>query len=82
MVNLDYLYKPVVAKPYFEKNYLIDRKLSFRVVENGTILPQTSHTVNGKWTWGKGGIVDSNGSFIKGTFIKSELNGFYTPPQR
>ena len=65
MVNLDYLYNPAAAKPIFDKNYFVDKKLGFQVIEKGTMLPHKDVYVNGKWTWGKGGIVDSNGNFVQ-----------------
>lgn len=78
MVNFDYLYNPEVAKPYFDKNYLVDKKLGFQVIEKGTILPHVY--VDGKWTLGKGGIVDSNGEFIKSSSVIGNSESFYTPP--
>ena len=76
MVNLDYLYSPAAVKPFFDKNYFADKKLGFQVIEKGTILPHKPLT--GSW-WGGGGILDSNGNFIRGTWVKSELNGNYPP---
>ena len=49
MVNLDYLYNPAAAKKYFDKNYFIDKKLGFSVIENGMILPYKK-TVDNKLT--------------------------------
>ena len=80
MVNLDYLYNKESAKRFFNVNYFVDKKLSFRTIENGTILPHKD-IVTGSWNWGGGGIIDDNGVFVKGSFVKSELNGIYTPPQ-
>ena len=69
MINLDYLYNPEIAKSHFDKNYFVDKKLGFSVIENGTILPHKDVYVDGKWTWGKGGIIDSNGKFIKDSHV-------------
>lgn len=81
MVNFDYLYNPEVAKPYFDKNYLIDKKLGFQVIEKGTILPHKDDGyVDGKWTWGKGGIVDSKGEYVKSSSFIGNSESFYTPP--
>lgn len=80
MVNLDYLYNPAAAKPYFDKNYFVDKKLGFQTVENGMILPYKPF-VTGVWNWGGGGVVDGTDKYIKGTYIKSEINGAYTPPR-
>ena len=32
MVNLDYLYNPEAAKPYFNKDYFLEKKLGFQVI--------------------------------------------------
>ena len=42
MLNLDYLYNPNsnAAKRARTKNFLVDKKLGFSVIENGTILPK------------------------------------------
>ena len=80
MVNLDYLYNKESAKRFFNVNYFVDKKLSFRTIENGTILPHKD-IVTGSWNWGGGGIIDDKGVFVKGSFVKSELNGIYTPPR-
>ena len=63
MVNLDYLYNPDAAKPHFNKNFLLDKKLGFQVIEHGMILPH-KRTPQGKW-FGQGGIVDSQGQFVR-----------------
>ena len=80
MTNIDYLYNPEAAKPVFEKNYFIDKKLGFQVIEHGTVLPY-KNSVEGLIIPG-GGLIDSKGSFIKGSsFRSSVVNGAYTPPQ-
>ena len=81
MVNLDYLYNPDAAKPHFDKNHFVDKKLGYQVIEHGTILPHKDHIVNGKWTWGSGGIIDNNGNFIKESFTHYGVGKAYTPPQ-
>lgn len=80
MVNLDYLYNPDAAKPYFDKNFFVDKKLGFQVIENGMILPHKDTLVNGIWTWGKGGIVDGKGEYIKRSHVVSGCGSIYTPP--
>lgn len=81
MVNIDYLYNPEAVKERFKKNYFIDKKLGFRVIENGTVLPHKDSIIDGKWTHGKGGIVDSNGEYIKEGFAVPRLSqGSYIPP--
>lgn len=82
MINLDYLYNPDAAKPYFNKNYFIDKKLGFQVIENGTIL---THADDGRGglLGALGGIVDSNGKYIENSFVyEPTKNKSYTPPPR
>ena len=79
MVNIDYLYNPDAVKPIFAKDYFIDNKLGFSVIENGIILPHKDIIVDGKWTWGKGGIVDANGEYIKSSHVRESFGGGYTP---
>lgn len=82
MVNLDYLYKPELAKPIVGRNCFIDKKLGFQVIEHGTILPYKK-MVDGKKNknnWGFGGVVDGEGRFIPGTHVLSRTVGSYTPP--
>lgn len=80
MTNLDYLYNPAAAKEILNKNYFVDKKLGFQVIERGMILPHKDVMVNGKWTWGKGGIIDGKGEFIRSSFVRTGLGGSYTPP--
>ena len=80
MVNINYLYNPNAAKKYFEKNYFIDKKLGFSVIENGTILPHKSVIIPGKYHFGLGGIVDSAGNFINDSSVHYGTGGVYTPP--
>lgn len=81
MVNLDYLYNPEAAKALFGKSYFVDKKLGFQVIKQGTILPHKDVIQNGKWTFGKGGVVDRTGKFILGSAArKGVLDGAYTPP--
>lgn len=79
MTNLDYLYKPEAAKEIVNKNYFVDKKLHFRIIERGTILPHKHMYVNGQWTWGFGGIVDNRNEFVKESFVNSDGGGAYTP---
>lgn len=83
MVNLDYLYNPAAAKPHFDKNYFVDKKLGFQVIEHGTILPYKK-TIEGRTTpdgWGFGGIVDSKGEFIKSSHVVCGAGSIYAPPR-
>ena len=81
MVNLDYLYNPNAAKKTFDKNVFVEKELGFQIIERGMVLPHKDVKVNGNWTWGSGGLVDSNDDFIKGSATKSDVGKAYTPPQ-
>ena len=81
MTNLDYLYNPDVAKEHFSKSYFSDKKLGFQVIEHGMILPSKSINDDGKVSGlGYGGIVDSNGGYVKESYITYNTGGKYTPP--
>lgn len=82
MTNIDYLYNKDAAKDVFGKNYFIDKKLHFKIIERGTILPHKHMYINGQWTWGFGGIVDSKNNFVKSSSI-GETGGqaAYTPTE-
>ena len=87
MINLDYLYDPestyfdkVRARSYLNKNYFIDKKLGFQVIENGTILP-CKFTSSAKGSFSLGGMVYNNGEFIKGSHVYEYITDKnYTPP--
>ena len=77
MVNIDYLYNPDAAKDLVNKNYFLDKKLGFQIIENGMILPHKGDAgINNL-----GGIVDNNGNFIRGTSVTYYTGGSYTPPK-
>ena len=63
MVNFDYLYNPEAAKPFLNKDHFVEKKLSFRVIENGMIFPHKIFPCKG-WSWGGGGVYDENGDFV------------------
>ena len=77
MINFDYLYNPDAAKESFGRDYFLDKKLGFRIIENGTVLP---HKRVIKPIWGLGGIVDSEGNFIRESSLHYGTGGAYTPP--
>ena len=79
MTNFDYLYNKDAAKDSFGKNHFVDKKLHFKIIERGTILPHKNIYVNGLWTWGFGGIVDSRNEFIKSSFVANGAGAAYTP---
>ena len=81
MTNLDYLYNPDAAKDAFNKNYFLDKKLGFQIIENGMILPYSDTRDDGKKNFvGFGGIVYKNGEFIRESFIHVGTGGAYIPP--
>lgn len=83
MVNIDYLYNPDAVKDSFNKNYFLDKKLGFQVIEHGTILPY-QRIIDGKSTtdgWGYGGIVDNEGKFVKSSHVVYGVGSYYTPQE-
>lgn len=88
MVNLDYLYNPDAVKNGFNKNYFVDKKLGFQVIEHGMILPHKK-IPDAKEprirVWGLGGVFDSKGEFIRNTHVNiaatEPMQQDYTPPQ-
>ena len=81
MINLDHLYNKDAAADFFGKNHFVDKKLHFQIIERGTLLPHKEVFVNGRWTWGFGGIVDRKGEFIKNSFVHYGVGGAYTPTE-
>ena len=80
MNNTDYLYNQNEVE-VLKENLLDNKKLGFRVIEHGMILPNTRmyDDKSKKWIAG-GGIVDSNGKYVEGTHIHARMGGAYTPP--
>ena len=80
MTNLDYLYNPAAAKPHFAKDYFVDKKLGFQVIENGTILTYKDNGLGGL-VGALGGIVDSDGKFSGSSYVSgTRADKSYTPP--
>ena len=83
MTNLDYLYNPAAVKKQFTQNYFVNKKLSFEIIEHGTVLPHaipTEALPPGKWRLG--GILDAQGKFIENSsVICGEGLGYYPPPR-
>ena len=76
MNNFDYLYNPAAAKQTFDKDYFVDKKLEFQVIERGMILPfKRIEKFDG------GGVVHSNGEYVKESFIHHGIGGAYTSPR-
>ena len=66
MVNLDGLYR---SEEFNNQDCFSQVELGFKVIENGTILPRVLTSPG----WGKGGIVDSEGNFVKSSHIVDSL---------
>ena len=81
MTNIDLLYNKTAAQKFFGKNNFIDKKLHFRIIERGTLLPHKQFYINGEWTWGFGGIVDRRNDYIKSSFVNSGAGDAYTPDE-
>ena len=81
VINLDHLYNKDAVADFFGKNHFLDKKLHFQIIERGTLLPHRELIINGKWTWGVGGIVDRKGEFIKSSFVHYGIGGAYTPSE-
>lgn len=78
MVKCDYLYKPETFIEKINKNHLSNKKLNFKIIDNGTILPHKD--VPG--TVGFGGITDSEGNFLEESFVHHGIKGVYTPNEK
>ena len=81
MTNFDLLYKKDAAQEFFEKNYFVDKKLHFKIIERGTILPHKHMYVDGQWTWGFGGVVDAKNNFVSSSFVHDGAGAAYTPQE-
>lgn len=81
MTNLDYLYNPAAAQEFFGKDHFVDKVLHFKIIERGTVLPHKHMYINGRWTWGFGGIVDQRGAFVKSSFVHEGAGEAYTPTE-
>lgn len=79
MVNYDYLYNKEYYGDKLYKEHFSDKKLHFKIIENGTVLPHRNLTVNGQWSWGVGGVVDDNNEFIPSSFVHNGVGDAYTP---
>lgn len=77
MTNYEGLYNKNFFGDRLYENHFYDKKLHFRIIENGTILPHK--LLNDGWNWGFGGIVDEKNYYIKSSFVTSDAGGAYTP---
>ena len=77
MVNVDYLYNPEAAREGISKDYFLNEKFGFQVIEHGMVLPDKF--INYKNYIGC--VVDSEGKFVKSTHIThGGTFKAYTPP--
>ncbi|MBQ7631033.1 MAG: hypothetical protein IJS81_12615 [Selenomonadaceae bacterium] len=79
MVNYDGLYNKDFYREEIQANHFYDKKLHFKIIDNGTILPHKM--LKGAWNWGFGGIVDEKNNFIKSSFEVTGWGGAYTPTE-
>ena len=77
MINYDGLYNKDYFGEKLSENHFYDKKLHFRIIENGTILPHIA--INDGWNWGFGGIVDEKDNYINSSFVVGNRGGAYTP---
>ncbi|MBQ3442121.1 MAG: DUF563 domain-containing protein [Selenomonadaceae bacterium] len=78
LINFNNLYNPNITRP---QNCSLKKKLSFQVIENGTILPSKNILDGLVTTWpGFGGVVDSKGEAVKNAFSVSNNGTIYNPP--
>ena len=73
MTNLFYLYNKDANENYFSANRFSDEPLGFKVVEGGMIIPNKRGKISLDW-WGTGGIFNSQGKFVEGSFPTNNPN--------
>ena len=72
MINYDRLFNKKRYSKSIAVDHFVDKKLSYEILPNATILPYRPLNVNGNFAYG-GGIVDEKGEFIKNSSVH---NGF------
>lgn len=77
MTNYDYLCNKEYFGDSLNTNHFTAKKLYFRIVDNGTILPFKD--VPG--TEGFGGLIDAAGNFLPRSSIHMGVGGAYTPDE-
>ena len=75
MINCDYLYNKDFMNSTRPQSHFSNKKLHFRIIENGIILPHK----NLPGTCGFGGVVDNTGNYIEESFVHTGIGGAYTP---
>jgi len=79
VTNIYYLYNKNLDKNYFDLKRFADEELSFKVIENGTIIPNKRGKNIPGW-WGTGGIFDAQGKFVAGSFPVEISDEAFEPP--
>lgn len=78
MVNFDYLYNKDYYGETLYTNRLYEKKLHFKIIENGTVLPYKPPIST---PWGFGGIIDAKRNFVEGSFVVRDGSKAYTPTE-
>lgn len=79
MVNYDGLYNKESFGNKLTENHFSDKKLHFRIIENGTILP--NKRVAGTNMQGFDGLVNEKNEFVKRSALYFGTGGAYTPDE-
>ena len=81
MTNFDYLCDKDAAQKIFDKNHFSDKKLGFKVIERGAIVPFVPVVEDGKRILEFGGLIDGNNRFIQSSVGKFGAGDVYTPTE-
>ena len=81
MVNYDYLYNKNFFESVMHKDSFCPKKLHFKIIDNGTILPYKKFNGIDKLSWGGGGIINENGEFFEGSTVFRGSTSAYTPTE-
>lgn len=80
MVSFDNLYDKEYYGERLKVNRHYDKKLYFKIIENGTVLPYIPPIIDNSIFGGFGGIVDNKGKYFKSSFVSCKYGeGAYTP---
>lgn len=78
MVNYDGLYNKEYFGDKLNFNHFSTKKLHFKIIENGTILPYKLIHANGI-SVPLGGLIDGNENLVKDTLVHEGIGEVYTP---
>ncbi len=82
MTNLNGLCNPAAAQNIFDKNHFAAKKLGYKVIERGAIVPFVPVVENGKRILEFGGLIDGNYRFVQSSVGKFGAGDFYTPTEK